>query len=495
MKALIVGAGISGLSALSVFRRAGIDAECVDRSAQVSGVWVHAPDFFNLQTATEAFTYPGRPYPPGTSKQATRKEIIEYWESLVTDFELQKFIRLQIEVVKAVRKDGGWEVSLRSSKEGDDREDVEILFYDFLVVASGLYGREELACAPKGITESEEFPGRIMHNTGIERNWTPKSGESVAVVGFGATALGLLRHYATLDPSVEVHHVFRNPRWWVPQRILGVLPWELIFFARFVLMFVSSWFYGTDSEKKLHASYASLVSFVWKAVEWLCTVSSRAPKDLVPEEDLEDWLRASVVIMPRNYFGNVRSGRIKTHRGSIACMTKKRELVLSSGECFRVDNVILCTGYQFDTQKWLDEGVRQQLSRSDGLYRHVVLPGVDNLGFVGFNQGFSTTLCSYLGACWLVAVIKGLIRVPKPIEMHKEISRVAKFKRDHIAKESHMKHVTAARYLSHCDELLVDMSMDPSLGKSTLSWLFCQWVPDLYAGVLDELLARSQKIV
>src|SRR4030095_6786357 len=104
------------------------------------------------------------------------------------------------------------------------RNQVSTNAFKYVIIAVGQYtsgkNRPHFPC-------EEQFSGSIITEREI-RSLEQFGRKRVAVVGFGKSALDMVTFAATQD-SHEVHHIFRTPRWTIPEWILGIHCTQILF--------------------------------------------------------------------------------------------------------------------------------------------------------------------------------------------------------------------------------------------------------------------------
>jgi cation diffusion facilitator CzcD-associated flavoprotein CzcO len=137
VRIVIAGAGIAGLASARVLRAAGHEIEVFDRTPDVGGVWSVTRRYPGLRTQNSKRTYcfSEFPMPANYPNVPTGAQMQAYLQSYVDRFGFDDRIRLNTEVVAAQPVTGGWSLQLR----GLDRESVETVGCDHLVVANGVF--------------------------------------------------------------------------------------------------------------------------------------------------------------------------------------------------------------------------------------------------------------------------------------------------------------------------------------------------------------------
>ena len=116
----------------------------------------------------------------------------------------------------------GWQLSSRGS-DGVTRHE----HFDFVVIAIGVYSHTP---SMPEFPNQDVFSGKIMHNNEL-KTVEQLEGRKVVVLGYGksATDAALLAEKHAEEASI----VFREPRWPVPSRLFGRIPFKYALFTRF----------------------------------------------------------------------------------------------------------------------------------------------------------------------------------------------------------------------------------------------------------------------
>src|SRR5690606_29129621 len=109
------------------------------------------------------------------------------------------------------------------------------------------------------------FAGRVVserevHDLGLLRD------KRVIVVGFGKSAVDMAAFAAARGSHVD--HVFRAPRWLIPQEILGVHGAKILF-SRMSTAMIPAWVQPSAAERALHGPLRPLVRGFWRMIAGL----------------------------------------------------------------------------------------------------------------------------------------------------------------------------------------------------------------------------------
>jgi 4-hydroxyacetophenone monooxygenase len=203
-RAIIVGAGMSGLCAAIKFQEAGIAYTLFEKNTTVGGTWFeNTYPGCGVDTPNHFYCYsfePNHDWPDYFSK---RNELYGYFERCADKYDVRKHIRFNTQVTSAHYDDdrARWVVSVRAA-DGN----VEVVEANVVIFAVGQLNRPY---TPE-IFGIETFAGPVIH-TG---RWDPDldvTGRRVAMIGTGASGM---QTGPTIAPAVERLVIFqRSPHW------------------------------------------------------------------------------------------------------------------------------------------------------------------------------------------------------------------------------------------------------------------------------------------
>lgn len=504
-RVLVIGAGISGLTACKVLLDDGFDVSCVERHDSVAGCWNAAFDFVTLQNSRDEYHFPGVPFSPETPFRPGKADILGYWNKFVDRFDMRKHIRLKTEVVSlqpSKHGSSGWVVRTRKCRtdtETNESFTFEEERYEYIVVATGVgYGEPDLAYVPD--IPANSFPGQVVHAVRVPCDELPGKDEKIVVVGFGSTSVGFANKYASNSAKHgNIHMVIQEPRWFVPTRVLGIIPHCSILYSRATGIMLPAFAHSNMLEKVIHLPiFSFFVAAFWWLIGLALIVSARPPSCMIPKRETAlQGLRNAVPVLPDDLFGYCRSGQIKVHVDTrLQELRSNGDVALTNGEIINsVDRVVLCTGYTSPKFMWMSEELRSKVLDSGSpkqLYRHILVPGLDNIAFVGFASGFHGCVTEFVASNWVSSCFRGELSLPSVDEMEKDTERLVKWKKENVSYEYHYPYVIGARFLNYEDQLLQDMNVSPRLVRNPVAWLFVKCAADVYSEVPNLRRRQSQ---
>jgi cation diffusion facilitator CzcD-associated flavoprotein CzcO len=203
--AVIVGAGFAGIGAAIQLKRLGIeDFVILDREADLGGTWYvnHYPGL-TVDVPTTTYSYFFEPNPNWSRLFSTGAEIKQYADDVAEKYGVRRHIRFNT-TVEGARWDEDakrWQVALA---------DGQTVSATYLITATGFLSQPRL---PE-IAGINSFDGRVVHTADWDDDYDP-SGERVAIIGTGATAVQLIPELAKTAADLTVYQ--RTPIWVSPK--------------------------------------------------------------------------------------------------------------------------------------------------------------------------------------------------------------------------------------------------------------------------------------
>jgi cation diffusion facilitator CzcD-associated flavoprotein CzcO len=214
---LVIGAGSSGLAAAKALRLQGFDVDLVEREPEVGGNWNFAAASSRVYANThmissKPFTqFPDFPMADADPDYLHHERVLAYLQRYATHFGLTDVLRTSTEVEAVVPlPDGGFDVTLRSI----DEDTTETHRYERVVVANGhnWYPKEP------SYPGRASFEGDIVHSAEV-KDPALFDGRRVVVVGAGNTGCDLAVEAA--QRADVAWHSTRRAYWYAPKYALG----------------------------------------------------------------------------------------------------------------------------------------------------------------------------------------------------------------------------------------------------------------------------------
>jgi len=155
------------------------------------------------------------------------------------------------------------------------------------------------------------------------------------------------------------------------------------------------------------------------------------------------------------------------------------------------DYVFFGTGFRNEVPYLPQEYQHLVIEGGIQLYRHVVHPLIPNIGFIGYNHSFLHIAGIELACIWLLAVIRGDIKLPSEEAQLKDIERVWKWKIENMAPHS-TTCVVNTRFHHHFEELLNDLGVSTQRKPFFLDY-WRPYFPEDYKDVVYEVFEKKRK--
>ncbi|MEB4207737.1 NAD(P)/FAD-dependent oxidoreductase [Mycobacterium sp. 94-17] len=261
LDAVIAGAGFSGIAAPIELKKLGYqNFVIVEREDDIGGTWwVNRYPGAAVDIFSTTYQYWFEPNPRWKRLYAEGPELHAYAKQVSDKYDVTRHVRLNSAVESAIWDDDGnvWRVALA---------DGSTLVARMLINATGFLSQRHFP----DIEGLETFEGEILHTTWWDPS-TDLSGQRVAVIGTGATAVQLLPHVADAARALTVYQ--RTPIWVlpkydfaIPERVQNLFA-SVPLFHRFV-SFLTNMLYQFVLMTSVvnHHRFSKLAKFV----EWEC---------------------------------------------------------------------------------------------------------------------------------------------------------------------------------------------------------------------------------
>ncbi len=227
-KALIIGAGVSGLCAAIKLQQAGIPFTIVEKSSQLGGIWRdNRYPGAGVDTPNHLYSYTFAPY-DWSMYFALRDELHAYLEHVADKFNLRPHIRFETEVKSAHydQKTQQWIVNVQQA-DGSP----EVLQTNVLISAVGIFNPVKLP----NIKGLDSFAGPCFHTAEWPDN-VDLTGKRVVMIGNGASAMQTGPEIQNIVKSLTIFQ--RSSHWVAPnEQFRKPIPEPLRFLLREVPLY------------------------------------------------------------------------------------------------------------------------------------------------------------------------------------------------------------------------------------------------------------------
>ncbi len=389
----VIGAGVSGLTAVKALGDWGIPHTCFEASDDIGGNWYFqnpngrssAYRSLHIDTSKNAISFQDFPMDERYPDFPHHSEIKQFLGEYADRFGLRERIRFNAPVEHAERlPDGGWQIS---TPAGSDER------FDVLLVCNGHHWDPSYP----------EFPGQFDGETLHSHHYIdPKdpldlTGKRVLVVGIGNSAVDITSELARKGVAERVFISTRSGAWVVPKYAFGRPIDQLV-----------------KTNPRLPLGLQRRMGAILQRL-----VSGRMEDFGLPTPN-HQFLQAHPTV----------SSELLLRLGSGDAVAKANvsELLgdrvrFEDGSVEQVDAIVYATGYRI-TFPFFDPEFISAPGNVLPLYKRMFKPGIDDLAFIGFGQAIPTIFpfaeCqSKLAGRWL----GGDWALPSPSEMEREIRR------------------------------------------------------------------------
>jgi len=467
-KVAIIGAGVAGLQLAERLSKTDVNVTIYETTDHVGGVWASNYADFGLQVPKELYEFPAFPYPAGKDWARFPKgpEVQEYIEAFAAHFHLDALIRFKTKVTLATPLEGGgWAVtSAPTGASGDQAPATTTETFDFLVVATGMYG----GASPHmpSFPGKETFGGDVLHSFHFTDR-AQAAGKRVVVVGGGKSAVDCAVA-AVKGGAEDVTLLFREAHWPVPRKILDLIPFKFATYSRFGHALLPTHHDVSPLVWWLHALLTPLKWLVWRLVELIFAWQFALTKETMPSSRIEIDVFTGGQILTYEARDMIQSGALKVCKNAIARYSREGVDLARGDASLPCDMVVFGTGF-VKSYDYLDAATRAKLSiQDDGLYlyRSMLPVGVPGLAFLGAEVStFNNILTHGLQAAWLANVLAGSVALPPPRQMRQSVEAEMHWKRTWMPATSARAAIQQLHMPKYHDRLVADMGY-PTCRKS-----------------------------
>jgi 4-hydroxyacetophenone monooxygenase len=203
-RALVIGAGVSGLLAAIKLGQAGIEHTVIEKNSEIGGTWFeNTYPGCRVDLPSHFYAYSFEPNHDWKEHFARGEEILAYLRRVADKYGVRGAAWLETEVVSATydRRRAGWEVTCRA-RDGRERK----VFANVVISAVGQLNRPSIPSLPG----MDDFAGPAFHSA-TWRHDVDLRRKRVGVIGTGASAMQIVPQLAGATERLFVFQ--RSPQW------------------------------------------------------------------------------------------------------------------------------------------------------------------------------------------------------------------------------------------------------------------------------------------
>ncbi len=195
----VIGAGASGIATGIALMRAGIeDFAILEKASDLGGTWRdNSYPGLSCDVPSHLYRFSFAPNPDWTSHYSPGAEIQAYVRKVARDFDVERYIRYDSEVTRAVFEKGRWRLSGAQGELG---------LFDAVISATGVLHQPVYP----DIAGLDRFAGSCFHSSRWDHG-ADLRGARVGIIGTGSTAIQILP--AIVDEVAQVSLFQRTAQW------------------------------------------------------------------------------------------------------------------------------------------------------------------------------------------------------------------------------------------------------------------------------------------
>ncbi|CAJ0543871.1 Ff.00g039680.m01.CDS01 [Fusarium sp. VM40] len=207
LRVAVIGAGLSGILSgiLLPLKVPEIQLTIFERSRDVGGTWLeNVYPGVRCDIPSHVYQTTFDPNLNWSEQFAEGAEILDYWKSLATKYDIARYLRMGTYVETAQWDDthSTWALSLQDV----DSKYTSVERFDFVITGIGRFNEWKLPDYP-GIND---FKGHLRHTSNWDPTYDPTN-KRVAVIGNGASGIQLVPELQKTAKHID--HYARNKTW------------------------------------------------------------------------------------------------------------------------------------------------------------------------------------------------------------------------------------------------------------------------------------------
>lgn len=334
-KAIIVGAGASGLCAAIKLKQQGInDFVILELSDGVGGTWRdNSYPGSGCDVPSHLYSFSFEPNPNWTRRFSRQPEILDYFEFVADKYGLRQHLITNTRVDEArFDEDAGlWRVTTAAGETVSGR---------FLISGTGQLNRPFVPALPG----AENFKGTAFHSARWNHD-VDLTGKRIAVIGNGASAIQFVPE---IVPKAKAVTIFQRSANWIVEKPDRPYPaWER---ALYKMVKPLLWL---SRQRIFYAFELRFSSF--KQGTWLNKVAQKAALEHMEEElkteearklHIPDYpIGCKRVLISNDYLAAVQEPHVSANTSGVKELTADA-IIGNDGQRYEIDTLIYSTGFR-----------------------------------------------------------------------------------------------------------------------------------------------------
>ncbi|KAM9324780.1 dimethylaniline monooxygenase [N-oxide-forming] 2-like [Gastrophryne carolinensis] len=448
---VVIGAGVSGLTAIKACLEEGLDPVCFERSDDIGGLWRFTDEvedgrasiYSSLVTnsSKEAMAFSDFPMPEDFPNFLPSYKYLEYLKLYAEKFNLLKYIQFKT-VVCQVKKHSDFPVTGQWMVDTENNGEIKTSVFDAVLVCSGQYVCPNIP--PNGFPGIDNFKGKVFHSRQYKKPHG-HDGKRILVVGMGNSGVDIATELCT--KASQVYLTTRRGVWVIPRLGKKGYPFDLFLVRR-----ISSWL-----DKILPAAVRRWLMKQYFNSQFDHELYNIQPEGIAWKEPLVNEELPSRIL----------SGLIIIKPG----VTRFTETAAHFSNGSIVDNldvVILATGYNYNFP-FLEESNLKKDANNGYLYKKIIPLHIEKptIAFISFIQPIGSLMVTAELQCrWVTRLFKGLHKLPNAKGMKEEMIKDEKQRKNFATSENNCRRTN---YIAYLDDLASDIGVKPNIFKLYLT--------------------------
>lgn len=357
IKTLVIGAGISGITAIKELKEEGHQVQCFEKNSEFGGVFASTESYDSMHLTISNYFMAYSDFVPTKDRLKfwSSKEYRAYLDQYIEHNQIKKNINFDVEVLSVEKDSKGWHVKTKKDNN------VEEHHFDAVAVCSGMFQKPLI---PK-IDGLKAFGGEIFHSKSY-RNANDFRGKRVLCIGMGESAA---------DITSEISEV-------AEKCILSLRRYPIV--APRIYPFQRDPFFTIDTSPLTARIFSWLptthyINFTKPTFKKY--MKSRSPQTVYRAK----WIKQAgktphnVITKNERVFQHIVDKQVSPNLSGINKLSKD-EVIFKDGTHEKIDAIVFCTGYELSFP-FLDIAI----DNPRDLYKQCFHNDIgDSLAFIGF---------------------------------------------------------------------------------------------------------------